>query len=346
MRHLSNTVQTAYSTLLQKARDSRFARLSAVGFTKKTLRDKVYWYCQYTDISGARKQRYFGQDSEELRRRMDEIAGEQDGYSTILAERKRLVSMIIAGGGPSERGRPAKILEKLSDAGVFDAGGVLIGSFAYSCYGPLLGVVFDEQMRKTEDMDVACDRSIEIGVAHDLKGEIASAAPDMAKPRQINPWVPPYEMIAPDGFKIEFLTTKESPSERAPIRIDSLGINAQPLDFMDYLVRDPVQAVVLYSAGIIVNVPDPGRFALHKLAVSQLRPAGLSEKRRKDIAQAESLIEALMDQNPGALILAADEMNPRTDKLADFVIAGTRYMANRDLAKGLLAECFGRGWPQ
>ncbi|MGZ8983208.1 MAG: GSU2403 family nucleotidyltransferase fold protein [Methylotenera sp.] len=76
-----------------------------------------------------------------------------------------------------EKGRPAKIIEKLADAGVFDSGGMLIGSYAFSCYGNMLGVVFDDVMLRTEDMDVAYDRSIEIGFVRDVRSDISEAAP-------------------------------------------------------------------------------------------------------------------------------------------------------------------------
>ena len=141
MKFLPETTQTSISTLEQKLEDSRFYGLDGVGFVSKKQGGKVYWYCQYTDISGVRKQRYVGPDDDAtlaIVERARSIAS-----SDSLTDRKRLVAMIIAGGGHSEKGRPAKIIEKLAGAGVFDSGGLLIGSYAFSCYGNMLGVVFD-----------------------------------------------------------------------------------------------------------------------------------------------------------------------------------------------------------
>lgn len=340
MKFLPETTQTAYSTLLQKLRDSRLARLGKVGFTKKTVAGNNYWYCQYTDISGSRRQRYMGQDTVELRAMLDDISRRQESYAEILMERKRLVAMIASGGGNMEKGRPARIIEKLADAGVFDAGGMLIGSYAFACYGNLLGVMFDSAMRRTEDMDVAYDRSIEIGFVRDIRGDIADAAPDMVEQKQINPWVPPYEMVAPDGFKIEFLTTRLNALDKSPIPLERFGINAQPLEFMDYLVEGGgVGVAVLYGAGILVNVPDPARFAIHKLAVSQLRVAGHAEKARKDLQQAGALADYLLEQNPGALILAVDAVKARDDMLFALVRQGIRQLPDQALAAQLTQEC-------
>lgn len=340
MKFLPETTQTAYSTLLQKLEDSRFALLNNVGFTEKVVSGKAYWYCQYTDISGARKQRYIGPDSPETKAIMDSVISNNTLNSTIIADRKRLVAMISAGCGNMEKGRPAKIIEKLSDAGVFDAGGMLIGSYAFSCYGNMLGVEFDEAMRRTEDMDVAYDRSIEIGFVRDVRTDISDAAPEMVEPRQINPWVPPYEMIAPDGFKIEFLTSRTDPSDKAPIKVERFNVNAHPLEFLDYLIKDTVEAAVLYGAGILVNVPDAARFAIHKLAVSQLRPASRPEKSRKDLMQATALIEYFLDENPGALILAADDAKQRGDMLYSFIEQGIKSMKDRVIANRFTDECW------
>ncbi len=340
MEFLPETTQTAYSTLLQKLRDSRLARLGKVGFTQKSVNGKSYWYCQYTDVSGARRQRYLGPDSAETLALVDEVSRQQESYAAILSERKRLVAMITSGGGNMEKGRPARIIEKLTDAGVFEAGGMLVGSYAFACYGNLLGVVFDSAMRRTEDMDVAYDRSIEIGFVRDIRGDIAEAAPDMVEPRQINPWVPPYEMIAPDGFKIEFLTSKLNALDKSPVPLERFGIHAQPLEFMDYLIEGGgVEAAVLYGAGMLVNVPDPARFVVHKLAVSQLRAVGQAEKGRKDLQQAGALAEYLLEQNPGTLILAAEAAKARDDMLYSVVRQGMRHLPNRDLAATLKQEC-------
>lgn len=336
MKFLPDTTQTSLSTLLQKLEDCRFFGLENVGFVKKSQGKKVYWYCQYTDISGARKQRFVGPDDQKTKALIETsklAAGS-------LADRKRLVAMIAAGGGAVEKGRAARIIEKLAGSGVFDAGGMLIGSYAFSCYGNMLGVVFDEAMRRTEDMDVAYERSIEIGFVRDVRLDINIAAPEMIEPKQINPWVPPYEMVAPDGFKIEFLTSRTAPHDKAPIKIERFGINAQPLEFLDYLIEDSVKAAVLYGAGILVNVPDPARFAIHKLAVSQWRPATKPEKKRKDIQQAEALIEYFLDENPGSLILASDSAKQRGDMLYSFIEKGVTDIKSRVIGDRFITECW------
>lgn len=340
MQFLPETTQTAYSTLLEKVQSSRFARLNQVGFVRKTLQGKDYWYCQYTDMSGARRQRYMGLDSPTLQEKIDSSRREQSESSTILSERKRLVAMVIAGNGNPEKGRPARIIEKLSDAGVFDAGGLLIGSYAFACYGNLLGVTLEGWMRRTEDMDIAYDRSIEVGLSCDVKADVQSAAPEMVESKQINPWVTPYDMVAPDGFKLEFLTSRLDASHKEPVHIERFGIHALPLQFLEFIMENSVQAVVLYGAGVLVNVPDPARFAIHKLAISQLRSHANPEKRRKDVAQASAVIGYLLDENPGALLLATDAAKALGSTFESLVRSGVASMTDKLLAARLLTECW------
>ena len=49
---------------------------------------------------------------------------------------------------------------------------------------------------------------------------------------------------------------------------------------------------------MLVNVPDPARYAWHKLIISQRRVVR-REKARKDIMQAEFLLDALTTDRPG-----------------------------------------------
>jgi hypothetical protein len=82
-----------------------------------------------------------------------------------------------------------------------------------------------------------------------------------------------------------------------------LGMNLQPLRFLEFILEDVHQAVVLSLVGaVMVNVPDPGRFALHKLLVFVERRARNPEKARKDLRQAAALIEALSEFRPDDVV--------------------------------------------
>lgn len=56
--------------------------------------------------------------------------------------------------------------------------------------------------------------------------------------------------------------------------------------------------------GVLVNVPDPARFALHKLWLAGRRPVGEQAKAAKDRRQGGSLLEVLLEGRPGDLPVA------------------------------------------
>ncbi len=93
-----------------------------------------------------------------------------------------------------------------------------------------------------------------------------------------------------------------------------------------------MQAVVVGGSGILVNVPDPARFALHKLWVAGRRPVSEQAKAAKDLRQAQSLLEVLLSDRPADLTVAwealqgrpavASEVRSAMDRLPATVQAG------------------------
>lgn len=240
----------------------------------------------------------------------------------IFAEQCRLVAMLGAGGAHIERGRPLKILSKMANAGLFSNGGILVGSFAFGCYANMLGFKTEDSLTRTSDIDFSLDRRIEIAFTRSLYNELQQADSSFHTPLPFNKSTQPFEMIASDGFKVEFLTSKNHVSEKKPILIDRFNVYAQPLSYMDFLMEDTQQAIIIGGSGIPVKVPHPARFALHKLAISTLRSIGSIAKSKKDIAQAAVIIDVLLEDMPGAIIIAANEMKNRDDFLSDNVLKG------------------------
>jgi hypothetical protein len=72
------------------------------------------------------------------------------------------------------------------------------------------------------------------------------------------------------------------------------------------LIAEPVAAIALYGSGVAVSVPQPARFAVHKLVLAQERRQNERPKRQKDLLQAGALIEALRESDPNALSDAFD----------------------------------------
>jgi hypothetical protein len=79
----------------------------------------------------------------------------------------------------------------------------------------------------------------------------------------------------------------------------------------DYLLEDVQPAAIIDGGGVLVTVPHPARFAVHKLLVAQDRPVAMQTKARKDVRQAASTIEALDELRPGDLRIAVTAARER-----------------------------------
>ena len=89
---------------------------------------------------------------------------------------------------------------------------------------------------------------------------------------------------------IEFLVPERGRGTDKPYPVPKLGINAQPLRFLDILAQDTIRVPF---DDITVTVPHPANFAVHKLIISTRRAK--SEKRDKDRALAVEILRTLID---------------------------------------------------
>ncbi len=92
-------------------------------------------------------------------------------------------------------------------------------------------------------------------------------------------------------------------------------MNAQGLNDLNFLIAEPIHAAAIYRSGVLVQVPRPERYAIHKLIIADRRREGSgSLKAAKDREQAAFLIAALAEDRPDDLreaYAAALEVGPR-----------------------------------
>jgi hypothetical protein len=108
-------------------------------------------------------------------------------------------------------------------------------------------------------------------------------------------------------FRIDLLTPSGQ-GNTAPIFIRRLNALATPLKYMDYLIEDPVLAALIAGTPCLVKVPQPARYALHKLIISRERANTSADKKKMDLIQAANLIAILKEDHPGALQIAMDAL--------------------------------------
>jgi hypothetical protein len=304
MRTLSSPDRIAFADLVDKVFDAEFDEAFPENgkFEKHFRRGREYWYYRgYTrPPTGERGQQtlmYVGPaDAPKIAQRVERFGGIRSSYR----QRRELATRLRQAGLPSPSPIEGATISAMSKAGLFRMRAVLIGSLAYQTYGGLLGVKLAEAHYRTEDLDIAQFYGIArylddaIDVAPILQGVDPSFKPvfDPNNPELVLAY------RNRSGFKIEFLTPNRGDAafEEKLVKLPALGgVGAQPLRFLDFLIRNPVNSVLLYEAGIGVLVPTPERYAIHKLILATLRKSDgrAASKAVKDIDQANSLIEAM-----------------------------------------------------
>ncbi len=301
MRRIPLSTRTVYEDLLDKKLSQELFLDPVAGdipkgsFVTKQISGKTYWYYQ-SYMDGRKVQSYIGPDTSGITSRIEGLKrykyfAKNTQMSTIVTSLSRFP------GIPKISREEGEVLQSIEHAGVFRNGGILIGTHAFRCYSFLFGILLDSSAIRTADIAIAFDRSIKVFVPKDSDRiyEKIRATLDLVPIPSLDRKNRSYAFqIGNSGINLEILTTflnKEDPAGLKPV--EDIGFYAQPLEYMDYLTQDPVKAVILFKEGILVNVPDPERYACHKILVSQLRRADNKAKREKDLMQAGLILTAV-----------------------------------------------------
>jgi len=301
VNRLPETVVTLYAELLDQcvhADAEQRASLAGGSFVSKTVRDATYWYFQQTSGS-EKRQTYLGRETPALLAWMNESASARAERRTDEQRRRELVRMLVAGGVKRTPAPVTQVLTVLAEAGIFRSGGVLAGTQAYACYAPMLGVRLEERFLQTADIDIAIDVALPDEKAADVPAALKKIEPRFFAVPELDPGSPSTSFkVRGRDLRVDFLTTRRRRGNEAPVPLPHFRVAATPLPGIDYLIEQPVQAVVAGGSGLLVNVPAPARFAFHKLWVARERPASEQAKARKDLAQAQELLAILAEDRP------------------------------------------------
>ncbi len=318
MLRLPLATQTLYAELLDRL---LAARAMGTGDTPgaivaKTVRGRTYWYVQRRTL-GRTQQLYLGPDDDTTRALISRRRDAWAGAEPERRDRERLSAMLVAGGAAAAMAGELRLLRWLADARVFEAGAVLVGTQAFAAYANVLGVSWPGLSARTADVDLAHGLRVEIGVADretPLPERLASGHGEL----RFDP-VPPFDRRHPSTsyllrgtpLRLDLLTPMVGKPRHGPVLVAALGVAAQPLRFLDYVLESAVPAALVGRDGVLVQVPTPARFALHKLVVAAERPVSQQAKARKDVAQASALIEVLAEDRPGDLAIAWEALVTR-----------------------------------
>lgn len=297
----SRAAQVAYQDLLRLHQDETASELIG-SIEERTRNGRVYLYDRFR-IGTEMKSRYLGEGTPELRARLARAAELKAGVGDRRTTMARLARVLRAEGFIGTDRDTGSLLMAFARAGVFRLGGTLVGTAAYALYQGELGVRFDsEELAQTGDIDFASFERLSVALGDKVEenpGDILQSlkfdpVPGM-QDRQIWKW-----RQNRGAAMVEFLTPAFGDERVKPL--PALGVSAQALNYLNYLIAEPIAAVALYRSGVLVQLPRPERFAIHKLIVADRRHGGPDQaKARKDRGQAAFLIPVLAEDRPDDL---------------------------------------------
>jgi hypothetical protein len=308
----SRSAQTAYQDLLRLHLDETASGL--IGSIEERRRaGRIYLYDKFR-IGTEMKSRYLGEASPDLRARLARATALKEDAAARQAQMTRLARILRAEGFIGTDRDTGSMLLAFARAGVFRLGGTLIGTAAYALYQGELGVRFDaEELAQTGDIDFASFERLSVAL-----GDRVEASPgDILQEMKFDP-VPGLDDRQVWRWRqnrgvamVEFLTPAFGEEQIKPL--PALGVHAQGLNYLNYLIAEPIHAIALYRSGVCVQIPRPERFAVHKLIVADRRQGGPDQaKARKDRGQAAFLIGILAEDRPDDIREAYEDAFPRS----------------------------------
>jgi hypothetical protein len=301
MTPLSSIALSAYTDLVRLLKDDALSGIEGKP-TLKRRGDKAYWYAARR-VGSEMRFTYIGEDSAEARTRIDRIEDLRTNAKARQAERSRLIRLLRAEGlTPTDRAT-GSILSAMAAAGTFRLGGTIVGTNAFRLYEGELGIRLPlGGMANTGDLDIAQFQKLSLA----LEDQVNSGLTETFSALKFEP-LPGLEpgrtwrwMQGGSGQLVEFLTPAFG--EETIRNLPALGVNAHALNYLNFLIAEPIHAAAIYRSGILVQVPRPERYAIHKLIIADRRRDGAgSLKASKDREQAAFLIETLADDRPDDL---------------------------------------------
>lgn len=324
MGYLSESTRLLYAQLLSQCMHGAAPSGRGLSFVAKQIKGGKHWYLQLT-VGSRKTQHYLGPNTDEVRLLIEKETALWNSAEPDLAAREQLVSMLANGGAQTASPIDARVFELLERTGVFLAGGVLVGSHAFAIYGNMLGIRWDSEVTRTQDVDIAADHMV-IGVPDqkiNLRQAIIESELGFIEIPALDRRSPSTKFrIRGKQLSVDILTPMLGRTSSKPIHLKSLDVYAEPVRFLDFLLTDSQPAVVVAKAGLLINVPAPARYALHKLVLAERRDAAFQTKQKKDIAQAEQLISVLLRDRVGDLRIAWSAAEKQPDKFMQQLRAG------------------------
>jgi hypothetical protein len=225
----------------------------------------------------------------------------------------------------------------LYNHGLFQAGAVLVGSHAYAVLLNSLGI--KALAYETEDIDIARAHQLALRdvPAGGLLEILKETGIDFMPVPGFNKGDPPtsFKQAGRTRFHVDLLVPSKD-NTFPVIAVPELGAHASGLPYLAYLLGQSHMGTLLSRHGAVpVRVPEPARFAIHKILVSRLR-TNMLVKSQKDVQQACVLLAMLGEHRSGDIELACADLPRSARPLVHRALPDVRR--ELDAHDGALAE--------
>lgn len=303
---------TAYQNLaadiIARVRDDRNTIVGSLYTQEKRGVSNLY---VKSNIGAKRVSRFVGSET------ATETASKRHDIETATARaraRRKDLSVLRKVGLLMTPMTSGRVIDALSQFGLFNNGGVLIGTIAYQAYQLTLGAALPSTMLATDDADLAAAHlALEADMSPFAEGDrhntnkqtdmlsiLRHADSNFEAIPELDTRAPSSRFRSANGYSVDIVTPQRSRDDKQPLSLPHLNAGATGLQYLAWLIDGAIPAALPYGSGIFVTVPDPTRFAIHKLILSEARTHDAT-KAIKDRMQARALIEALQETSAGQL---------------------------------------------
>jgi hypothetical protein len=332
-------LQTAYQELLQHHAAEPDVSIEG-SIVRREKGGRGYWVARKR-VGAKVTESAIGPDTEETQAVVSAVKTEQERHKAWSRAASSCVSILRAGGCLAPDMKTGQLLAAIARTGFFASGGVLGGTQAFRHYPLMLSVAPPSAaFSMTGDVDLMASSTVRLsGASASLAARIREQGIEMEPVLGMQAKEPSKWRVS-GVLDLEFLSTVGRGGEGSHLHA-GIGERVQALKYLEYSLKDAVEAVSLYRSGVSIRVPAPERYALHKMLVAQLRSGSFREKRRKDLDQAAWLLEVLVEHRAYDLWQAWADLRARGVKWRTLIDASLKERLDLQEYIGRIEEEFG-----
>lgn len=287
--------QSLWSNLSQSARGPALPGAPG-GIITVTARGHDYLAHQFNNGDGKRVQISLGRSDEPgVQRRAAQLLDQIEQSKGQISQVRDLAKL----GYQIADNKTYSVVAALHNEHLFDAGLTLVGSHAYGVLLNTLGIKATPY--QTLDIDLSRRRQLAIASV-DLTAILEKTGIAFVPVPALDHREPSssFKERGKSSFRVDLLVPSKT-EEVGVVIIPELKTHATSLPYLDYLLEETFTSILVSRHGVVpLRIPDPARFAMHKLIASVLR-INMKDKSNKDLEQACVLIAYLGEHHSGDL---------------------------------------------